>query len=39
MAVAPKHPPETGEVIALCIIAAVLLLYGFLNLNWSVGIY
>jgi hypothetical protein len=39
MAINPKYPPQTGEVIAFCIIAALLLLYGFLKLNWSWGIY
>jgi hypothetical protein len=35
MAAHPKHPPETSEIVAFCIIAALLLLYGFLKLNWS----
>jgi hypothetical protein len=38
MATVPKHPLE-APVVAFCIIAALLLLYGFLTLNWSLQIY
>jgi hypothetical protein len=35
MAAKPKPPPDISEVIAFCILAALLLLYGFSTLNWS----
>jgi len=35
MAANPKAPPKTSEVVAFCILAALLLLYGFSKLNWS----
>jgi hypothetical protein len=38
MAADPKHPLEDA-VVAFCIISALLLLYGFLTLNWSFRIY
>jgi len=38
MAPDPEHPLE-AIVIAFCIIAALLLLYGFLTLDWSLRIY
>ena len=38
MATDPKHPLEAA-VVAFCIISALLLLYGFLTLNWSLRIY
>ena len=38
MAADPKHPLEAA-VVAFCIISALLLLYGFLTLNWSLRIY
>jgi hypothetical protein len=37
MAANPKHPLET-TVVAFCIITALLLLYGFLTLNWTLRI-
>jgi hypothetical protein len=38
MAANPKLPPETSEVVAFCILAALLLLFGFSKLNWSLWI-
>jgi hypothetical protein len=38
MAANPKPPPKTSEVVAFCILAALLLLYGFSTLNWSLRI-
>jgi hypothetical protein len=31
--------PETTTIVAFCIIAALLLLYGFSTLNWTLAIY
>jgi hypothetical protein len=38
MAADPKHPLE-APVVAFCIIAALLLFYGFSTLNWSLQIH
>jgi hypothetical protein len=38
MAANPKPPPKTSEVVAFCILTALLLLYGFSKLNWSLWI-